>query len=443
MRFKILFLISFLVSFNLYAAVCSYDNTFVANDVYSSDFHTRLNENFTCVGNSANNVVAAQVTNDTLTEADMADEINPRIRTYEGASCEFVYTGLLPVSDTDLTIDIPAGTAYPRGYRVRKDSATANTFTASVWTYTDIDQNGDFQYSEVAIGAAAPAVATNSIRLFRASADTTAVIAIQDLRTTTCNAGQFDELYQDTNEATLLNLLENGSPIKKDGTEGFLQGLHIEFNTASQFTVKQGGAWINGHFRIASSDITVTTANDDPTLGTSGLDTGSIAADTNYSVYAVADEESVSSLSITYSTNSSTPGGVTNYRKLGQIRTDVATNFTSTDITYVNNISERELVGAWINFDSTASVPTSYDSFGVSALSTNTVGDFTISWTDDFVNANYAFLCTAGDVGNPDCRCMGDEDERTVGAMGLEIDNSNGTLVNCNTVSAIAIGEKT
>lgn len=328
MKIKHLFLIALLVigSHEASAGVTTYDNVFATNDVYSSDFPARLNANFQkSLTGGINAVTAANITDDSLLEADMADEINPRVRTYEGAACEFVYTGLLPVTGASLTQNTSAGTAYPRGYRINKASSTARTYTASRWTFVDIDINGDFQYSEVAIGGATPSIASNSIRLARVSTDGTQVLTVQDLRTTSCTNGPFSIISDASGEADLGDLLTNGAG-------GFHQGLKITTVDSNNVAINVGSARINGEYRSLSSNLSVprnVTANGATSI--SGIDTGAAAANTNYHIYAVADEASVTNLTGVLSTSATTPTGMTNYRRIGEASTDNSATFASAD----------------------------------------------------------------------------------------------------------------
>lgn len=312
------------------AAVTSLDYVFVANDQYSSDFYSRLNSNFTRVLNGGvNSISAGNIVNDSLTEATMADEINPRIRTYEGAACEFVYTGLLPVAGASLTQNISAGTAYPRGFRINKASATAHTYTASKWTWVDIDQNGSFQYSEQAINSSTPAVAANSIRLARVSTDGTTVLAIQDLRKTSCTNGPFSIISDAANEATLSDVLKNGNG-------GFANGLSITTKDSHSVYINAGTAYINGKYRTSAGQTTVDgNIVASPLNGTSGIATGTLAASTNYYVYGVADLDGVPAVTGILSTSSSTVSGATNFRRLGEASTDASASFATSDVVSV------------------------------------------------------------------------------------------------------------
>lgn len=445
MRLKSLILTSvllFLGLANAYCATTSYDYTFAANDVFASDFHTRLNANFTkSLTGGINNVSTANIVDDTLTEADMADEINPRIRTYEGAACEKVESGLLPSTDSDLTSDISAGTAYPRGYRVRKSSATAKTYTASKWTYVDVDINGDFQYSEVAIGASAPSVASNSIRLARVSTDGTTINAVTDLRKTSCVNGPFSNITSgtDANEPNLDDMLKNGQPVRRFSKagrtpQGYVQGFFVSYDTATTFKVTSGSAYINGEYRSISTDITVPQTADDPSNGTSGIVSGSVSASTDYLVYLVADQDSTKTPTVSFGTSAT---GLTNYRLIGSIRTGAGAVFTSTDVTTVHAFSEREVISGWINFNATTN--DIKDSFNVSAIADNGTGDFTFTWDADFNNATYAAVCTANETGT-EVRICG-VSSQTAGAVDVYTVDPAGGAKDPNPINLVAIGD--
>lgn len=389
-----------------FSAVTTFDNTFVANDVFSSDFHTRLNANFSkSLTGGINNISTANIVDDTLTEADMADEINPRVRTYEGAACEFVYTGLLPVTSGTLSTTIGSGTAYPRGYRINKASSTAHSFTASKWTYVDIDQNGDFQYSEVAIGGSTPSVASNSIRLAKVSSDTSTVNTVTDLRRTSCANGPFSAISDTASEATLADVLQSGAPVRRFSNagrtpQGFVQGFNVSYDTVSTFKVTAGSAYINGKYRAVSTDTTVTTSTDSPQDGTSGLDTGTVTGGPlQYCVYAVADQDSVKTPSFTYSTNCTAPAGVTNSRLIGSIRTDATNLFTSRDVVTAHSIANYETPFAWIRMEGNSGAPKIQRSFNISTLTENATGAWTVTFNNNPVSADYAVVQTCGSGG--------------------------------------------
>lgn len=146
----------------------------------NSNFDTIYSEfNGSIEGGASGNIAA-----DSLTETEMADDVNPRIRWDEGFQ-DWVYTGLLPADSANLTSDISAGTAYVSGYRVSKASATSKTYTATKDTYVDIDYTGVFHYTEVARLAAEPAVYASSIRLAAVASDGSEILQVTDMRVLT------------------------------------------------------------------------------------------------------------------------------------------------------------------------------------------------------------------------------------------------------------------
>ena len=148
-----------------------------------------VNKNFDDIYNEFNGSVeggaSGNIAADTLTEREMSDEINPRVRWDEGFR-DFVYSGLLATTTSGtLTTTTTSGTTYVEGYRVNKASGTNRTYTASKDTYVDLSTGGTFTYSEVARAAAAPSTAANSIRLFAATSNASEIEAVTDLRVLT------------------------------------------------------------------------------------------------------------------------------------------------------------------------------------------------------------------------------------------------------------------
>lgn len=402
---KLLFMLSALLIIGqniTYGGTVSFDQLATSSDLTVAKYNADLNKIFTDYNS---NIQTGNIADDTLTEADMADEINPRVRTSEGASCAKVVTGLLPaVNAGSLTTTTSAGTAYPQGYRVNKSSTTQKTYTATKWTFVDLDQNGDFQYSEVAIDAATPAVATNSIRLARVSTDGTGVQTVTDLRTTSCAQGPFSAIKDTATEASLEDMFLYGQPVRRFSPagrtpEGWANGLFVSYDTHTQFKVTKGSAYVNAEFRFTSQDETVTTANDNPAQGDNGLDTGAIAANTKYYVFAVADQSSVADLSFSYSTSGTAPTGLTNYRLIGSINTDKSALFTSNDPVTVHALSEREIVGGWINFNGSGGIA-SRDAYNVSAIADDGAGQYTVTWDANFLNNSYATASQCQDTGS-------------------------------------------
>jgi len=399
-KFKYLFLALFLVSPNLYADVVSLTSNYVAGQ---SDVVSKLNSDRIGLTNSVNNIEGAtasstvqsygQVKGDTISEENMADDANPRIRTNDGASCaDLVVSGLLPTTTTaTLTGSIPAGVAYPDGYYVEKTTATPKVFTASKDTYLYIQTNGTFYYDEQANGASDPGARTNAARLAKIVTDGTEITSVTDQRTTSCTSGPFSVIKDATNEASLDDLLKNGSPIVKDYDNGWIQGVHVEYKDSTNFTITPGSAYINGKYRSVSVDVTVPTTADTPSTGVSGIDTGSLAASTTYNIFTVADQDTVKTFSVTYSA-SATPAGCTNYRKIGTINTNEVSVFsTSSDVTTVHAVNNRQLIKGWICFNGTGTIAIN-DSYNVSGLADNATGDYTVTWNKDFDDTNYCAI---------------------------------------------------
>lgn len=95
---------------------------------------------------------------------------------------DWVATGLLPADPgAVLAMTTPTGVAYIQGKRVAP-IATGKTYAASKDTYVDLSALGAYTYTEVTNGAGAPAVAANSMRLFKVVTNGTEITGVTDLR---------------------------------------------------------------------------------------------------------------------------------------------------------------------------------------------------------------------------------------------------------------------
>jgi len=444
-------ILSLLISFPVYADVVSLDANYVAGQ---TDMVTKLNNDRTSLQDGVNNIsgvfsgspqTSGQVKADTIGEENMADDANPRIRTNEGASCaDLVVSGLLPATTVGTLVgSIPSGKAYPDGYRIDKTSSTPKTFTASKWTYIDLDINGTFQYSEVNIDASVPSVAANSARLARVSTDGTQIVAVQDLRTTSCTAGPFSAISDTSTGATLADIFSKGAPVRQFShagatPSGYIQGMFVSYDTHTTFLVTSGSAYINGEYRYISEDTTVPTTTDDPSTGVSGIDTGSAATESKHYVFAVADQESVPTASVTWS-QSATPSGLTNYRLIGSITTDASGLFTSNDVTTAHAVNSNEIIGAWVHFDGTGGSPTITDSYNISAVANQSTGDNQVTFDTDFRGSggdeNFACVCSS----LLDCVISG----QAPGTCRVITDDRGGaTATDTSRISVIAIGDQ-
>lgn len=397
---KLAFLLSFLFASNAYASTVSFDQLAVSSDLtvqkYNRDFDTvyqKLNSN----------VQTDNIADDTLAETDFADDANPRIRTYEGASCEKVHEGLLPLTTSGTLVgSVPSGTAYPLGYRVVKSSSTPKTWDASKWTFVDIDINGTLTYSAVTIDASTPAVATNSIRLARVSTDGTQVVSVQDLRVTNCASGPFEDISDTAGEATLDDMFSKGAPVRRFSQagrtpSGFKNGLFVSYDSVNTFKVTSGSAYVNGKFRSVSTDTTVTTASDAPAAGGSGLDSGTVTGGPKkYYVYAVADQDAVKTMSFSFSESATAPAGVTNYSLLGSLYTDASNLFVSRDVVTTHGVGEMELPFAWIRGAGANGAPSIKNSFNITSLTENATGDWTVVFRSNPNSLNYSMVGSCG-----------------------------------------------
>lgn len=135
---------------------------------------------------AANGRYSFRVTGTGLPTREVPDVIlqDPvQLLTHNDALNDYVATGLLPAvpAPVSLSATTPAGVAYVLGNRVAP-VATAKAYTALQDTYVDLSSLGAYSYSAVANGAGAPAVAANSLRLFKVVTNATEITGVTDLR---------------------------------------------------------------------------------------------------------------------------------------------------------------------------------------------------------------------------------------------------------------------
>jgi len=447
MKKSYIFLIAllFIGSHIVSAGTISFDQLAVSSDLTVTKWNSDMDRVYQKVNS---NIQTDNIAADTILESDCGDDMNPRIRTAENASCvDLVYTGLLPTTTTGtLTGSVPAGTVYPLGYRVVKSSPTPKTFDASKWTWVDIDVNGDFTYPTSAIGGATPAVSPNSTRLARVSTDPTEVSEVTDLRKTSCTAGPFDIISDSAGEASLEDLFSVGTPVRRhyrgEATpQGYAAGSYVSWDGVSNsFKVLKGSLYINGKYRRISQDLTVPATADDPLQGTSGIVSGSLAADTNYNVYAVADLDGVKNYSVSFGTSAA---GLTNYRKIGTIKTNASSVFTVTsDPITVHGINGKEVIGGWLHYNGVANQI--LGSYNVSSVTdVGTAGEFTITWDSDFVSADYVVAGSAREPANNEGMIVSIATGSSVtkGAVTISVVKYDGTATDPSVVTVLAVGD--
>lgn len=173
--------------------------------------------------------------------ANMATRENPDVILQDPAELltaadlidDFVAAGLLPAvpAPVSLSMTTPTGTAYIQGKRVAPP-ATAKAYTASKDTYVDLSSLGIYTYTEVANGAGAPAVAANSMRLFKAVTNATEVTTVTDLRALDVNVKSQSGVK-----------INGGAAIKKIvRATGALDFASIPANTTADLTLAVVGA---------------------------------------------------------------------------------------------------------------------------------------------------------------------------------------------------------
>ena len=93
-----------------------------------------------------------------------------------------IVEGMTIATSIDLDSTVTAGYAYVDLARVDLDN-TLKSFTASKDTYVDIDSTGTLVYTEVANGAAEPALTIPNERLAKVVTDVVSITSVTDLRT--------------------------------------------------------------------------------------------------------------------------------------------------------------------------------------------------------------------------------------------------------------------
>lgn len=119
---------------------------------------------------------------------------------------------------------------------------------------------------------------------------------------------------------------------------------------------------------------------------------------------------------------------------------DSADNATQTEL----DAKEVQMATAWVNFDGTPTTPTISDSFNVSSITRNGVGDFTVNFTTAMDNANYtASLSGRGVVGN-ECIVVEQHDTplRSTTQLRIYTQDNVGTLKDYPVVSVVIHGGK-
>ena len=104
--------------------------------------------------------------------------------------------------------------------------------------------------------------------------------------------------------------------------------------------------------------------------------------------------------------------------------------------TEANNIKQR-VAKAWVKFNGTGT-PAIDDDFNVSSISDGGTGIFTVNFSSNLGNANYAL---AGSVGGNSGRILGQEGTYSTSAVAVRVNDFNGNLSDETRNSVIIFGD--
>lgn len=85
---------------------------------------------------------------------------------------------------------------------------------------------------------------------------------------------------------------------------------------------------------------------------------------------------------------------------MSTLRVDTIQNRTGGDL-----ITAKGMAKAWVNFDGTGTVAIR-TSFNVTSITDNGTGAYTVNFTTEFADANYAVLATSGDGASTNYRVV-------------------------------------
>lgn len=286
-----------LFSSPLYAGIISRDNIISGADVTI----TKLNADWNRIYDEFNGRIDSDnIGDNTIIDNDLSAAIKFENWYYESLG-DWTYTGHLPAADSDLTSDISAGTSFVRGQRI-VTSATSHTYTASKDTWTYIDKNGTFQFSEVANGAAQPTTPANSLLLATVITDADNITSVTDHR----------------------NVTPTGLRVYTD----YRTGCIVSYESATTVSVSRGeielGSSTSAGKRRNTLSITLDITTD--------LDTGSEAASTQYFVWVYPDSDNETNFLGKISVSSSDATGITNERLLGHFWNDASSNISGSSV---------------------------------------------------------------------------------------------------------------
>ena len=224
----------------------------------------------------------------------------------------------------------------------------------------------------------------------------------------------------------------------------YKRGFGLNYSSASAVAVLAGEIAIPN---AAGTTIRWRRLSASTTAGWGDIDTGAEASSTTYYIYATADTD-ITGVVLKISTSSSAPSGATYYRLLGQFYNNSSSNITEV-LSYrsEHGTDYRDVAKAWVTFNgSTMAISKSYN---VASITDNGTGDYTITWSTAFGDANYASagvcrLDTAGSSFPSNCSVglARVSSNPTTSATRISIMASD-ALSDAEQVSLIAFGDRT
>jgi hypothetical protein len=103
-------------------------------------------------------------------------------------------------------------------------------------------------------------------------------------------------------------------------------------------------------------------------------------------------------------------------------------------------ITANNVAKAWVNYDQ--DTPTIRDSFNVDSVTDNSTGDFTVNWSTNFANVNYAIAAMAGETNGNVALKSGFGSNQLVGSATLRTYSTANAAFDCESVTIMAMGDE-
>ena len=313
---------------------------------------TNLENNQNAIVNGINSADGALIQAGTISANALTNNANPEER-WGRAFNDWVFEGLTTPTSGSLTATTTAGSAFITNATnqqkfVEKD-ATANTYTATKWTYIDLSSSGTYTYVESTIDTAEPAVTANSLRLSRVSTDGTTVTAVRDDRTTSISLS----VSEDQHRIGFMLTVATPAALTVDPGVVYHGTTRLEKTADTTLALGTGTDWATGSSQRATSTYGYVVINDAGTIKLSTTaptltDTLANTAGTlRYSVISTVNWRVLN----WFFMNANGSGDIDEWGYSGfkdgdiansiQVTADAGTSTTSTSFTDLDNMSVR------------------------------------------------------------------------------------------------------